>query len=160
MQNQQSEDSLKFFVSKPKLLLVILFLVMIIGVINTSIPNVGLFLKGLLILAFAIFGILLTIFLPVIFESRPQITIDDLGILIRNNPSSPVLWDDVVNIQITSRKAFNFLLINVKNPENYSINVTQTKKSHFTLSFFLLKPSSEEALSFIRLRHPEKLKEI
>jgi hypothetical protein len=159
MQHQQSEDSLKFFVSKPKLLLVNFFLVLIIGVILTSMPMAGLFFKGLLLLVFIIVSLLWTIFLPAIFDSSPQIIIDNVGVLIRNNPSSPVLWDDIVNVQITSRKALNYLLINVKNPESYSISGTQTKKPHFTLSFFLLKPSSKEALAYIRSRYQDKLKE-
>ncbi len=159
MQHQQNEDSLKFFVSKPKTLLVSVFLVLIIGVIITSFPKAGLIFKGFLFLALMVFGILLTAFLPAIFDPGPQIIIDNVGILIRNNPSSPVLWDDIVNIQITTREALNYLRMNVKNPEYYSISRTQTKKPHFTLSFFLLKPSSKEALAFIRSRYQDKLKE-
>lgn len=159
MKHQKTQDSLEFFVSKPKLLLLNLFLLLIIGMTITFIPKVGLFFKGLLTFAFIIVGFLWILHFLALFESEPQIRIDDVGILIRNNPSSPVLWDDIVNVQIASRKGLNFLLVNVKNPENYSISGTQTKKPHFMLSFFLLKPSPQEALIFIRSRYQDKLQE-
>ena len=154
-----------FYTSKPKLLLMqTFFILMTILFLTTFRTTIGMLLS--------LFFIFLAIkMLPDLFISVPVLRFDHNGIQTsnkRNNRLGLILWTDIAEIRIASFKFNRFLTIEVKNPEEYRARIIANKGSllaqlfrdpspYISLSFDLLTPSLNKAVEYITSNHPDKL---
>jgi hypothetical protein len=154
-----------FYTSKPKLLLMQTFFILMTVLFLTTFRTT----IGVLLSLFFIFLVVKT--LPDLFVSVPVLRFDHNGIQTnnkRNNRFGLILWTDIVEIRITSFKLNRFLAIEVKNPEEYRARVIADKGAllaplfqdpspYISLSFDLLSPSLNKAVEYIKSNHPDKL---
>ena len=113
-----------FYTSKPKLLLVhLFFILMIVLFLTTSRTIVGVALS-------LFFGFLIIKTLPDLFSSKPVLSFDNRGIQTDNNRNKRfglILWDDIVKIQVSSFKFNRYLSITVRDLEKYQKRVIEQR---------------------------------
>lgn len=160
---------MEFRFSKKKLILVLLAGILMTGAsyFCTTLPDKIAHIAGWSGVVF--FGLCILIIPTKLFNTEPQVIINDMGIEQRNNRLGVIAWADIKSIRVASIDSNNkFLCLDVIDPEKYLFNISElsrkiiafNKSMGFTpisIGFAGLTPSIDEAANFIHSRYGIKV---
>jgi hypothetical protein len=158
-----------FYISKPKLFVNQLLLVLLIALGVRTMPTADPTMRFVATLLVVVFGVFVAVTIPELFRSEPRVAIDNQGIRTRQRSGFDLItWDDIQEIRvITHRIIHRYLVIELKKPDTLTSQAAWAKggfraqlsvdRRYVDVSFFLLQPSLGDAIRFIESSHPEKL---
>ena len=158
------------YTSKRKGIGMILFWIVttILSGLAATLPDIVMRVLGSLLAA--LFAAMLVLSIRRLFDSHPQLVINDAGIVYRRSwiGGNTIPWNDIRGLYLWQSLGNTFLAIDLENREKYASRLLLHKqrlmvanaRAHYpdiAISFQDLTPSLDKVAEYLRLHHGEKL---